>query len=105
MTKKLVKEKINIKDMTVRISKLRKDNKRSVILSCDDRGEMEKLKVSMQSELGMDYNIKEPKVTKPKVKVVNVAEEEMCLEDENLVNVIGKQNNLEEIENVHIRII
>lgn len=48
----------------------------------------------------------EPKGAKPKIKVVNIAEEEMKLEDGNLLNVIMKQNKIEDDrEEFHMRII
>lgn len=106
MTKKLVKENINITDMAVGITKLRKGNNGTVILGCESKSEMEKLKVTVQNKLGKEYNIMEPKGAKPKIKVVNIDEEEMKLENENLLNVIMKQNKIEdEREEFHMRII
>lgn len=106
MTKKLVKENINITDMAVGITKLRKRNNGTVILGCESKSEMEKLKVTIQNKLGKEYNIMEPKGAKPKIKVVNIDEEKMKLENENLLNVIMKQNKIEdEKEEFHMRII
>lgn len=64
MTKKLVKENINITDMAVGITKLRKGNNGTVILGCESKSEMEKLKVTVQNKLGKEYNITEPKGAK-----------------------------------------
>ncbi|XP_025073987.1 uncharacterized protein LOC112552600, partial [Pogonomyrmex barbatus] len=56
-TKKLVKEKIDIKKMEVGITKLRKGSKGSVILGCESEGEMEKLKDTVREKLGEDFKI------------------------------------------------
>lgn len=105
-TKKLVKEKINITNMAVGITKLRKGNKGTVILGCESESEMEELKVTVHNKLGKDYDIMEPKSVKPKIKVINIGEEEMALDEENLLNVIVKQNKIEDDrEEFHMRII
>lgn len=46
----------------------------------------------MSEKLGKDFEIMEPKKIKPKLKVIN--EEEMKLKDENLIDMIIKQNNI-----------
>lgn len=105
-TKKLVKEKINITNMAVGITKLKKGNKGTVILGCENEGEMEELKASVQDKLGKDYSIMEPRGVKPKIKIINVGEEEMGLDDENMMSIIMKQNKLEdEREGFHMRVI
>lgn len=105
-TKKVVKEKINITDMAVGITKLKKGNKGNVILGCESKSEMEKLKVTVQNKLGEDYNIMEPKGAKSKIKTVNIEEEEIKLDDEKLLYAIIKQNKIEdEREEFHMRII
>lgn len=105
-TKKAVKEKINITNMAVGITKLRKGNKGTVILGCESKNKIDKLKVTVQNKMGKEYNIMEPKGTKTKIKVVNIAEEEMKLDDENLFYVIMKQNKMvDEGEEFDMRII
>lgn len=80
--------------------------KGTVILGCESEGEMEELKVTVQDKLGKDYSITKPKGVQPKIKIINVSEEEMTLDDENLISVIMKQNKLdEEKEGVHMRVI
>lgn len=105
-TKKLMKEKINITEMAIGVTKLKKGNRGTVILGCDGETEMENLKTTVQNKLGKDYSILEPKGTKPKIKVINVAEEEMELEEEKLLDTIMRQNKLEERrEELYMRII
>lgn len=97
-TKKLVQEKIDIKNLAVGISKLRKGSGGAVILRCESEREMEKLKNTVHEQLGEDVTITEPKKIKPKIKIVNVDEEEMNLEDENLLDTIKRQNKFNEAE-------
>lgn len=94
-TKKLVKEKVDIKKMEVGITKLRKGSKGSVILGCESEREMEKLKDTVREKLGEDFKITEPKKIRPKIKVVNVGEEEIQLKDEILIDTIKKQNTID----------
>lgn len=106
ITKKLVKEKVNITNMAVGITKLRKGNNGTVILGCEGEGEMKELKATVQEKLGIDYSITEPKGIMPKIKIINVGEEEMALDDKNLISIITKQNKLEDKkEGFYMRII
>lgn len=49
----------------------------------------------MSEKLGKDFEIMEPKKIKPKLKVLNVDEDEMKLKDEDLIDTIKKQNNFD----------
>lgn len=94
-TRKIVKKKVNIKDLAVGITKLRKGGKGSVILGCESETEIKQLKVTVSEKLGKDFEIMEPKKIKPKLKVLNVDEDEMKLKDEDLIETIKKQNNFD----------
>lgn len=95
-TKKLVKEKVDIKKLEVGITKLKKGNKGSIILGCESEREMEKLRDTVREKLGEDFKVTEPKGIKPKIKVVNVGEEEIQLDDVSLIDTIKKQNKIDE---------
>lgn len=94
-TRKIVKEKVNIKDLAVGITKLRKGGKGSVILGCESEREIKQLKDTVSKKLGKDFEIMEPKKIKPKLKVLDVDEDEMKLKDEDLIDMIKKQNNID----------
>lgn len=91
-TKQQVKEKVDITNMAIGISKFKKGGNGSIILGCESTGEMDKLKESMQVKLGDDYKIIEPRKIKPRIKIINVGMDEMEMEDENLVDMIKRQN-------------
>jgi len=93
-TKKMVKEKVDIKKLEIGITKLKKGNKGSIILGCESEREMEKLRDTAREKLGEDFKITEPKGSIPKLKVVNVGEE-LQLDDVILIDTIKKQNKID----------
>jgi len=96
---------VDIKNLPVGITKLRKGGKGTVILGCESESEMKQLKVSVREKLGKDFEIVEPKKIKPKLKVINIEEEEMILKDEKLIDTIKKQNNMDGNEESYIRVV
>lgn len=56
----------------------------------------------MQSKLDENYNVTEPLQQKPKIKIINVSMEEIILEDDEIIDIIKKQNSIGES---HIRIV
>lgn len=90
-----IKEKIDIKNLGVRITKLRKGNKGTIILGCEKERELEKLKTTVQNKLGEDYKVMEPKKIEPKIKIINVGEKEIKLEEDDLIDTILKQNRMD----------
>ncbi|XP_029672801.1 uncharacterized protein LOC115241271 [Formica exsecta] len=106
VTKKLIKEKIDIKNMPVGVTKLKKGSKGTVILGCETEEEMEKLKATVQAKLGENFKVTESPRMKPKIKIVNIGEEEMKLNDDNLIVTIKKQNKIDaKNEEIHMRIV
>lgn len=53
------------------------------------------MKDTICEKLGDDFEITETKNIKPKIKIINVGEEEMKLNDKNLVDRIKKQNKID----------
>lgn len=84
-----------MKNLGVRITKLRKGNKETIILGCEKERELEKLKTTVQDELGEDYKVMEPKKIEPKIKIINVGEKKIKLEEDDLIDTILKQNRMD----------
>lgn len=106
VTKQVVKEKIDIKKMAIGVTKLRKGSKGTVILGCESEEEMKKLKTTVQDKMGTDYKIMEPRGAETKLKIINVGEEEMKLEEEDIINTIKRQNKLnDEREGFYMKIV
>lgn len=95
MTKNLVKEKMDIKRLPIRITKIKKRGKRSIkYLGCENEKEIIRLKETVQEKLGEEFDIVEPIKKKPKLKIINISEEIMKLNDENIIELIKKQNEI-----------
>lgn len=95
VTKKLVKEKVDIKNLPVGITKVKKRNKGSIILGCESEREIKKLKEIVQEKLGKDFDITEPRKRKPKLKIINISDEIMKMDDVNIIETIERQNEIE----------
>jgi len=96
---------VEIKNLAVDITKLRKGDIGTVILGCGSESEMKQLKDSVSEKLDKDFEIVEPKNIKPKLKVINIEEEEIILKDEKLIDTIKKQNNIDGKEESYIRVV
>lgn len=105
VTKNLVKQNVDIAGLAVGVSTLRRAADGAVILGCDRETEMLQLKTKVQDKLGNDFKITEPKQTIPKIKVTNVDEEDMKLEEECLMDIIKRQNKLDEGRQGFLRVI
>ncbi|KMQ86031.1 hypothetical protein RF55_15102 [Lasius niger] len=105
-TKKAIKQNIDIKNMPIGVSKMRKGGKGALILGCESEQELKQLKATVENKMGDKYQITEPKKIYLKVKILNVDEEEMKDEEDRVVNMIIKQNHLvEERSEFHMKIL
>lgn len=85
-TKKVIKEKVDIKKMPMGITKLRRAREGTVILGCETGEEMRKLRDTVQTKLGESYSVTESLQVKPKIKIINISEEKMELDDDELIH-------------------
>lgn len=105
ITKKLIKEEVDIKNMAMGITKLRKGSNGTVIMGCETGEELEPLKVTVQVKLGENFKIMESLQMKLKIKIINIREDEMKLDD-SLMTTIKKRNRIEAVsEGFHMRIV
>lgn len=102
ITKKTIKDKIDITKMEIGVTKLRKGGKGTVILGCETEEEKEKLKATVQAAMGEEVKVSEPQKRKPKIKIINVDGDEMKMEDEELIDTIKKQNRIGEESCIHL---
>ena len=101
-TKKLIKEKVDIKNMAVGITKFKKGSKGTVIIGCETGEEVKTLKETVQDKLGKNYKVMDSPQLKPKIKIINIDVEELKLDDNELINTIKEQN---EINAVNMQIV
>lgn len=59
------------------------------------RPEKKWIKDAVQSKLGENYNVTESQQKKPKIKIINISEEEMELGDGELIDTIKRQNSMD----------
>lgn len=114
-TKKIIKEKVDIKSLLLDITKVKKGSKGAIILGCETEREIkkidrieriERLKETVQDKLGEKYETTELKKKKPRLKIINIGEEIMKLQDEDIIETIERQNEIKEMEGVfHIGIV
>lgn len=95
VTKRIVKEKIDIKKMEVGKTKLRKGGNGALILGCESGEEMERLKATVQATMGEEVRVTEPQGRKPKIKIVNFGGDEIKMDDDKLIDSIKKQNRID----------
>ncbi|KMQ86605.1 hypothetical protein RF55_14367 [Lasius niger] len=79
-TKNLIKEKVDIKNMAMGITKLKKGSKGTVILGCETGEEMKKPKATVQTKLDKNFKVTESPRMKSKIKIVNIGEEKMMVD-------------------------
>ncbi|XP_070170427.1 uncharacterized protein, partial [Polyergus mexicanus] len=66
-------------------------------MGCETGKEMKTLKATVQDKLGENFKVTESSQMKPKIKIINVSEEEMRLDDDDLITTIKKQNRIDAI--------
>jgi len=106
VTKKVIKEKVDIKSMHIGISRFRKGNNGAVLIGCEAGKDLETLKDVVQNRLSSDFKVTESVPRKPKVKIVNIERDELKIDDKELLETIMKQNKIEaDREEFHMRIL
>ncbi|XP_020297978.1 uveal autoantigen with coiled-coil domains and ankyrin repeats protein-like [Pseudomyrmex gracilis] len=105
-TEKAIKEKVNIRNMNMGISNIRKGKNGTIILGCDKDRDIQTLKETVTKNLGDSYNVTQPISSKPKMKIANIGKDEFEMEGNELMESIRKQNGLDTgNEGFHMRIL
>lgn len=95
ITKSEIKKKVNPSDMSVGISMVKECKHGAIVIGCENREGLGKLKSSITEQLGSNYNISQTKLKKPRVKVFNV--EKVDTENDNeLFQKIFNQNDIKQ---------
>lgn len=105
-TKKIIKAKVDIKNMNIRVTKFRTSNNGTVILGCDEGKDFKRLKETVKEKLEDNFKITESVPKKPKIRIINIGKEEFQMEDKDLLNTISKQNRIEtDIEGFYMKLL
>lgn len=94
VTKELIREKVDIKSLTLGVTKLKKGSNGTVIMEYETEEEMKILKDTVQDKLGEDFRVIESRQKKLKLKIVSISKEDMKMYDNNLIATIKKQNKV-----------
>ncbi|KAL6420901.1 hypothetical protein ACFW04_014164 [Cataglyphis niger] len=106
VTNRLIKENVDIKNMAVEVTKLKKGSKGTMILDCETGEELEKLKAIVQAKPVKNFEVIESPQMKSKLKIVNIGEEEMKLSEDELIVTIKKYNKIvAKNEKIYMRIV
>lgn len=89
-----IKSKINISDMPVGVTEFKEMPNGTVIIGCNNENERDILQSGLESNLGNKYKVNQPKLKRPRFKIIGVEQEEEALDDEKLLSTIIKQNGL-----------
>lgn len=105
-TKKAIKSLINPIEIGVNISGIRQASKGTVIIGCESQSDRNLLKTKFADKLGNNYNIEVPKLKCPKIKVININNDDLETNDEDIVDKIIKQNKINcEVHEFNLRIL
>lgn len=98
-TKNVLSQNVNPADLAVTITKVKSAAQGSLIIHCNDKKDVDKLRIKTQNELGNEYEIKTGKFINPRIKIVNIRETDFKSEDE-FITKFCKQNLMDQ-EDVH----
>ena len=95
----------NLDPTKIAVSGLRTTSRGSVVVGCKNRSAADRLKVEAKNVLGDRYNVREPKVVKPRIKIVDISEELEFAEMERLVRLQNEEifSDSSSIKVVHLR--
>lgn len=90
ITKNVLEQKISPADIAASISKVKQASHGCVVVHCEDKKSLENLKTKTQDKLGKDYVITTGKMLNPKIKIVNVKEEQLKDVKDFVINVANQ---------------
>ncbi|KAK9675181.1 hypothetical protein QE152_g40581 [Popillia japonica] len=93
-TQQEIKMKIDPSKLAIGIEKINNIGKGGVAISCVNNNSKEKLKTTVEKELGGNYEVIEPKLKKPQMIVTGVELEVINQDNENILKSIIEQNQL-----------
>lgn len=91
-TQQEVKTKIDPTKLAIRVETIRNVSKGGIAISCSNNNSKEKLKSSVEKELGNNYKVIEPKLREPQLIITGVEDEVIGQDNEKILNSILEQN-------------
>lgn len=103
-TKNVLTQKLSPSDLKISLSEITQGSQGRIMIHCQDKHSLEKLKTNVEKELGAEYEIKVGNLQKPKIKIINVKSEDVNDPNE-FVNIFQTQNIPDELISSEIKII
>lgn len=88
-TKEVVRKNIDPTSLEVGITQVKDSKDGSIVIKCNSKEEVEKLKNAAESRLKKNYEIRSPERKNPKIKILDIEDE---LSNEALISTLMKQN-------------
>lgn len=98
VTKSVLEQKINPADIAASVSKIKGVSHGCVVVHCKDKQSRDNLKLKTQSELGEDYEVVMGKMLNPKIKIINVKEDQL-VNPEEFITTVANQNFPDNMKN------
>lgn len=95
ITKRDIKNKIDVSKLGVGITKMKKVTKGAVVVGCENKTQMVKLKEKVTRDLGEKYDIQVPKKKKLRVRIFDVDKED-CEDEQEFWKKIEEQNGFKD---------
>lgn len=90
VTKNVLEQKINPADIAASVSKIKQVSNGCVVVQCENKQSLESFKKQTENTLGRDYEITTAKMLNPKIKILNVKEEQLRDTDQFLTNLTAQ---------------
>lgn len=104
-TQEEIKTKIDPSKLAVGVEGIKNISKGGIVISCNNNNSKEKLKNSVQKELGNKYQVIEPKLQNPEIIITGTEKDTINEENEDILEKIIMQNELGKItENIENKI-
>lgn len=104
-TKKDIRLKIDPVDINV--SKFREVKNGGVVIGCADRKDIDTLRNRLVGQLGPKYTVESPALKRPKLKIFNINNEDISMDDSDdvIIDLIVKWNELNTGEGLHMKVL
>lgn len=97
-TRSEIRKAIDPVDIGIAVSQIRQVSKGGIVIGCEKTEDRNILKAKMNEKLGEKYNIAIPSLKKPKLKIVNINNDDISESEDKIVDTIIKQNKIDSSE-------
>lgn len=101
-TKETVCKSLNPSELGVGIKQLKEIKDGGILIKCNTREEIDKIKKAADKKLNENYNIRTPTQKNPKIKIVDINDQ---MSDEKLLNCILSQNEFLNHEDKYFKVV